>query len=357
MSDIMGLAKCRFAAKACGVVLVCLAFGHIAEAASAENDFVKVSCNAPRVKIEVDGRRFDIFAPGYSDSFTANVMVVPNNDWELVQPRAEELPLEMRGGDSAAYSVSHPIEDADGGTIFFHNYYIASDRGGSAKDIVVEAGARVTYTAYKNGEPCSSDWLANGAAMCNSTRIVFNRDWWYVPAWFIPSLDTPKPGVYDIYAHDVQHLALEDSGRMTVVGVKRISGNGKSSERDSAASLTATETIVVKKGGSVSLTATPDPNVVWPEGCPTWNASCGFWCLGNHFVGDTAGKSTVDVDTSSPDSIVVTASCGESEKCIKVVAYELGLSVSKSNLTLKHDCDTVFTVAANPSSEFSTPMI
>jgi hypothetical protein len=54
---------------------------------------------------------------------------------------------------------------------------------------------------------------------------------------------------------------------------------------------------------------------------------------------------------------VVSASCGESEKCIKVIAYELGLSISKPNLTLKHDGDTEFTVVAEPASAFPTPMI
>ena len=155
----------------------------------------------------------------------------------------------------------------------------------------------------------------------------------------------------------MQDARLKDSGEMTVVGVKRISGGGKFSDKNDPDELTAAETIVVKKGGSIALTATPHPSVPWPAGWPTWNATCGFWCFGNHFAGDTSGCDTVNVDTSSPDIIVVSASCGESEKCIKVIAYELGLSISKSNLTLKHDGDTEFTVVAEPSSAFPTPMI
>lgn len=345
-----------FAAMEFLIGIMCCLGVRAAMAASAANTLVTVSCDAPRAQVVVNGNDFDVFAPGYIDSFVTNVMVTANGNWKIVEPTA--LPLRMKGGDTATYKVICPPECKDGGTIAFHNYYISSDRDGGPKDIVVEAGASVTYTAHKNGSLCDSDWTVDGETETDTSSIVFNRNWWDVPSWFIPSMDTPKPGVYNINAHDVQHTVLNDSGSMTVVGVKRISGpNGKYSEKDSSANLTVQETIIVKKGGTVALTATPEPNVAWPSGWPTWDASCGFWCLGNHFAGDTTGQSTVDVDTSSPDSIVVTASCGDSEKCIKVVVYELGLSVSKSNLTLKHDCDTEFTVVANPSSEFSTPMI
>lgn len=336
---------------------MCCLCAQVTWAASAANEHVTVSCEAPRVYIEVNANHFDVYAPGYPDAFVTNVMVRANGSWVLVKPTPAELPLKMSGGDTEPYRVVRPPEDAADGTISFHNYYIKSNCDGGAKEIVVPAGASVTYTAYKNGATCPSDWTVNGSSRNNTASIVFNRRWWDVPSWFIPSMDTPQPDVYGINAHDVQDARLKDSGEMTVVGVKRISGGGKFSEKNDPEELTAAETIVVKKGGSIALTATPEPNVAWPSGWPTWDASCGFWCLGNHFTGETTGQSTVDLDTSSPDSIVVTASCGESEKCIKVVAYELGLSLSKSNLTLKHDCDTEFTVVANPSSELSTPMI
>ena len=73
----------------------------------------------------VNGNDFDVFAPGYIDSFVTNVMVTANGDWELVEPTA--LPLRMKGGDTATYKVICPPECKDGGTIAFHNYYISSD--------------------------------------------------------------------------------------------------------------------------------------------------------------------------------------------------------------------------------------
>ena len=336
---------------------MCCLCAQVASAASAANEHVTVSCEAPRVYIEVNANHFDVYAPGYPDAFVTNVMVRANGSWVLVKPTAAELPLKMSGGDTEPYRVVRPPEDAAGGTISFHNYHIKSNRDGGAKEIVVPAGTSVTYTAYKNGATCPSDWTVNGSSRNNTASIVFNRHWWDVPSWFIPSMDTPQPDVYGVNAHDVQDARLKDSGEMTVVGVKMVSGGGKFSGKDDPGELTAAETIVVKKGGSVALTATPHPSVSWPTGWPTWDASCGFWCFGNHLLGGTSGCETVYVDTSSPDVIVVTASCGESEKCIKVIAYELELSISKTNLTLKHDGDTEFTVVAEPASVFSTPMI
>ena len=337
---------------------LCLALAQTSVAGRAANEHVTVTCEAPRIPVEVNGTQFNVFAPGYPDSFATNVMVGANGNWVLEKPTILELPLKMRGGDTASYKVTREPEDEAGGTIAFHNYYIMSNIDGGAKDIAVKSGASVTYTAYKNGRQCPSDWAVNGTTKDDTSSIIFNRSWWDVPAWFIPSMDTPKPGVYNIHAHDMDYTILADSGSMTVVGVKSISGKGKISEKDSAIDLTDAETIVVKKGGSIALTATPEPNVAWPSGTPTWSASCGFWCvLGDHFEGDTDGQATVNVDASSPDVIVVMAKCGESGKCIKVISYELGLVLSKADLTLKHDCDTKFTVVANPFSAIPTPTI
>lgn len=213
-------------------ILCCLGV-RAAMAASATNTLVTVTCDAPRAQVVVNGNDFDVFAPGYIDSFVTNVMVTANGNWKIVEPTA--LPLRMKGGDTATYKVICPPECKDGGTIAFHNYYISSDRDGGLKDIVVEAGASVTYTAHKNGSLCDSDWTVDGETETDTSSIVFNRNWWDVPGWFIPSMDTPQPGVYNINAHDVQHTVLNDSGSMTVVGVKRISGpNGKASERTEA---------------------------------------------------------------------------------------------------------------------------
>lgn len=63
----------------------------------------------------VNGNDFDVFAPGYIDSFVTNVMVTANGDWELVEPTA--LPLRMKGADTATYKVICPPECKDGGTI------------------------------------------------------------------------------------------------------------------------------------------------------------------------------------------------------------------------------------------------
>ena len=202
-------------------------FGTLAaRASSAENGLVIVSCDAPRAQVANNGNHFDVFAPGYLDSFVTNVMVTAKDNWTLVEPTA--LPLKMKGGDIATYKVVRPPECSDHGTIAFHNYYIASDRDGGLKDVVVEAGASVTYTAHKNGSLCASDWTVNGEVETDTSRIVFNRRWWDVPSWFIPLMDTPKPGVYNINAHDVRHAALKDSGSMTVVGVKKRDQTGAS---------------------------------------------------------------------------------------------------------------------------------
>ena len=199
---------------------LCLALAQTSVAGSAANEHVTVTCEAPRIPVEVNGTQFNVFAPGYPDSFVTNVMVVANGNWKLEKPTRAELPLKMRGGDTAAYKVTREPEDEAGGTIAFHNYCIKSNIDGGAKDIVVKTGTSVIYTAYKNGRQCPSDWTVDGLNQTATTNaipsVVFNRHWWDVPAWFIPSMDTPKPGVYGIHAHDTDHEILEDSGNMTV---------------------------------------------------------------------------------------------------------------------------------------------
>lgn len=49
----------------------------------------------------------------------------------------------------------------------------------------------------------------------------------------------------------------------------------------------------------------------------------------------------------------VWAECGSSKKYIKIIAYKVDFQVSKDNLTLKHDNESVFTITAEPSSVFS----
>ena len=102
--------------------------------------------------------------------------------------------------------------------VAFHNYYISSDRDGGPKDIVVEAGASVTYTAHKNGSLCDSDWTVNGETETDTSSIVFNRNWWDVPGWFIPSINAPKPAIYNINAHAFDSRFLRDDGKLVFVG-------------------------------------------------------------------------------------------------------------------------------------------
>jgi len=307
----------------CGIVALCGALLRTAEAANASNGKVSVTCDAPRVQIDVNGNNFDVFAPGYPDSFVTNVMVEAISPWQLVKPRSQELPLRMRGGDRAEYRVVHESEDAERGIIAFHNYYIKSDQDGGAKDIVVAAGASVVYTAYKNRNRCSSDWLVNGVAKSDSSRIIFNRNWWYVPGWFIPSMDTPQPGIYDIYAHDVQHAVLEDSGSMTVAGIKTIIGpNGKSSDRINppvgGATWQEDEVVYAQPRAVFPLSATLEPGLTSGQiekikGSLTWSADSGSI--------SQRPFNRLLADYRAPDGVgtyVITASCGSSRRIILV---------------------------------------
>ena len=55
------------------VTLLCIASEFRVLAASAANGHVTVSCELPRVQVSVDGNRFDVYAPGYDDSFVADM--------------------------------------------------------------------------------------------------------------------------------------------------------------------------------------------------------------------------------------------------------------------------------------------
>ncbi|MDD2478963.1 MAG: hypothetical protein PHS31_03630 [Victivallaceae bacterium] len=236
-------------------------------------------------------------------------------------------------------------------------YLIKSNQDGGDKEIVVKAGTSVTYTAYEGTSSKSSNWTVNNQTKNNESSIIFSRSWWDVPGWFSASMGTPDPGIYNITASPTDNNAKSDSGKMTVIGVSSISGGGKTSNKNSDSELTNSETIWIDStaSNSVALTAAIDPSgATWPSETPEWDASCGFWCLlGDHFIGNTTGQITVEVDTSSPDVITVNAQCGSSKKYIKIIAYEVDFDVSKNDLILKHDNESVFTVTAEPSSVFS----
>ena len=302
---------------------MCCLCAQVASAASAANEHVTVSCEAPRVYIEVNANHFDVYAPGYPDAFVTNVMVRANGSWVLVKPTAAELPLKMGGGDTEPYRVVRPPEDAAGGTISFHNYYIKSNCDGGAKEIVVPAGASVTYTAYKNSATCPSDWAVNGSSRNNTASIVFNRRWWDVPSWFIPAMDTPQPDVYGINAHDVQDARLKDSGEMTVVGVKRILGpNGKSSDRASSPSWGETwlesEVVYAQPCSVFNLTAVLEPTLASDEfdkikSSITWSADSG------RITPDAANPRIAECCAPAvEDTYKVIAACGSSRRVILV---------------------------------------
>ena len=202
-------------------ITLCLFSADGVFAASAANEHVQVSCGAPQVEIVATSAHFDVFAPGYPDGFVTNVMVTAVGGWELVKPTASDLPLKMKGGDTESYAVTREPEDEVGGTIAFHNYHIKSNRNGGAKYIGVATGESVAYTAYKNGGTCPSDRTVDGPdfteAKNNTPDIIFNRSWWQIPDWFIPSINTPKPGAYAIDAQDVKHAVLKDNGEMAVL--------------------------------------------------------------------------------------------------------------------------------------------
>lgn len=133
------------------IVLTCCAtaiFAHgLLADDSAANEYVEVSSEGDAICVETAGQTaFNVFAPTRDDSFVTNVFVSPVNDWTLVEPEENELPLEMKGGDSDRYTVEKSPEDSDvSGTIYFHNYWIKSNQAGNAKVITVPFGTRVTY--------------------------------------------------------------------------------------------------------------------------------------------------------------------------------------------------------------------
>ncbi|MCL2103668.1 MAG: hypothetical protein FWH21_01220 [Kiritimatiellaeota bacterium] len=201
-----------------------------AEAGSAVNTFVQVSCGNNTITVNVDANNksdFHIFAPGYRENDTAFVQVSPASpEWQLVKPTSG---VQMKGGDKCDYEVKGYLdsEGTGAGKIYFHNYFIASSEDGGAKNITVPPKKQVTYTAYRDKDASGnkaerpSNWTVNGETKISAAKIVFNRSAWDVPAWYIPTMNTPKPGAYNIKARDwVVPALLHDEGRMTVIGAE-----------------------------------------------------------------------------------------------------------------------------------------
>jgi hypothetical protein len=173
---------------------------------------------ATAVEITTKGNHFYIFAPGRDDNFIVNVKVEEQTlDWELVSPSKSPATFTLTAkNNTKGYKVKNGKEGNKQGTIYFYNYYIKSNIDDGAKKIAVKAGTEVTYTAKKNAEEQRSTWTVNGKTKNNAAVIIFNRRWWDVGAWFLTSMGTPDPGVYNIKARDKNEAKLEDFGEMTV---------------------------------------------------------------------------------------------------------------------------------------------
>lgn len=186
-----------------------------ASAVSAANDCVEVAAASPAAYVEVDGGRFDVYAGKVEGSFGASVYVSAMSGWSLVSSSE----LLMRGGGSAGYTVQRPPEDTRGGSIFFHEYRISSNQANGVCDITVPFGQNVIYASRMDGGSRKSNWVVNGQRKYQTASIVFNRNWWNVPSWFIPSVDTVRPSHYYVEASEATRSLLRDRGCMTVVGV------------------------------------------------------------------------------------------------------------------------------------------
>ena len=123
----------------------------------------------------------------------------------------------MKGGDWKEIEVVKYPEDAASGRIWFHNYCIRSSEDGK-KVFTVPVGKSVTVSAFQNGKRRESDWIVNSERKEETASIVFNRSFWQFWKWFIPSMETPIPGTYFIFAHPTEMERLWDEGKMVVVG-------------------------------------------------------------------------------------------------------------------------------------------
>lgn len=206
-------------------------------------------------------------------------------------------------------------------------------------------GTRVTYSSRKNNSSCSSDWMVNGSVVQDSSMIVFNRSWWNIVDWFYPSLETPRTGVYRIHANDVEYRdQLYDSGRMTVVSAKRISGpNSKASERVEASAQESswheTEVVYAQPCAAFDLTFNLEPaisvdqidlikpSISWTseEGTTTYDANNPL--SAHHVASRNAG------------TYCITASCGDSQCVIlvKVGVPKIHKVTFSNNIGIKRD--------------------
>ncbi len=230
-------------------------------------------------------------------------------------------------------------------------FYIKSNQDDGAKEIIVPAGTSVTYTAYEGTSSKSSNWTVNGQTKNNESSIIFSRSWWDVPGWFSASMGTPVPGVYNISASPTDNASKSDSGEMKVVGVVSISGHGKTSTREETPSgsdkWTDSETIYAQPKSVVQLTMALNPNVTLDDTLKNsidWSVS--GWS--NSITPSDSNKLEATFKPGSSGDYVVTASCGSSQRLIrvKVSAPKIHSVTFNGNITINKDTGGSYSGAA-----------
>ncbi|MCK4983619.1 MAG: hypothetical protein KAS17_11885 [Victivallaceae bacterium] len=218
------------------------------------------------------------------------------------------------GGSAVSWSVT-------AGTEFF---YIKSNQDGGAKTIFVPAGASVTYAAYENSSSKSSDWTITGAhsgSADDETSIGFGLSWWQFWNWGTPDITPPTPGAYTISASPTDGND-SDSGVMTVVGVKKINGpNSKSSVlMEAPGTWNVAQTIIVTPYADVSLSMELEPTVTMNDtvkNAISWSKP--YLSTGSlEYDADSPLTATFEA-SSGTGEVVITASCGSSQRVIRVV--------------------------------------
>lgn len=222
-------------------------------------------------------------------------------------------------------------------------FYIKSDQDGGAKNIVVPHGASMLYTAYSGTSTQESTWNVTNFPSKDSDSIRFNKSWWLsLWPWSAPNITDPVPGVYSINATSKGSAGSSDSGEMKVVGVASMNGHGKTSTRAEPPSgidkWTDSETIYAQPKSVIELTMTLNPNVTLDDTLKnsiTWSVSGIFSTI----TPKESNKLEATLTPGSSGDYVVTASCGSSQRLIrvKVSAPKIHSVTFNSNITINKD--------------------
>ncbi|MDR0933316.1 MAG: hypothetical protein LBM70_09915 [Victivallales bacterium] len=230
-------------------------------------------------------------------------------------------------------------------------FYIKSNQNNGAKEITVSAGTSVTYTAYEDNSSKTSNWTVNSQLKNNESSIIFNRNWWNVPGWFSASMGTPDPGIYNISASPTDNAGKSDSGEMKVVGVVSVSGHGKTSTRKATPSGTDKwsdlETIYAQPQSVIELTMVLTPNVTLDDALKnSINWAVSGW--GTSITPKQSNKLEATFKPGSVGDYVVTASCGTSQKLIrvKVSAPKIHSVTFSGDITINKDAGGSYSGAA-----------